>query len=110
MRAARELFHRNGGAGGQRFGFEVFAIDVVEAIEIRNIVDCRQQNCQEGDVSFQGVFSVVVEWGAHTCTPELIREFRCAPPYSPPFPYFARGFGLAWNFTIFCRDPLPPSW
>src|SRR3989475_10748031 len=29
---------------------------------------------------------------------------------SPKFPYFARGFGRAWNFTIFCRAPLPPSW
>ena len=51
MRAARELFHRNGGAGGQRFGFEVFAIDVVEAIEIRHVVDIRGYRHDIGSMS-----------------------------------------------------------
>ena len=25
-------------------------------------------------------------------------------------PYFASGFGRTWNFAIFGRVPLPPSW
>src|SRR5262249_6537693 len=42
-----------------------------------------------------------------------LSDLRCSiRPISKflSLPYFARGFGRAWNFTIFCSDPLPPSW
>ena len=41
VRAARELLHCNRRTGWQRVGFEIFAIDFVEAVVIRHIVDVR---------------------------------------------------------------------
>jgi hypothetical protein len=48
--------------------------------------------------------------GGGSPSPSSFRRSDSASPTPYPPSYFARGSGRTWNFTIFGRVPLPPSW